>query len=271
MNINPQQQGLCVREAIFTYLHAGGSGAAGVNLSAYAFPRTLGGAQEQNGADGLLGELEGISGRLTSMADAVGLSFTTASIASGDAGSSQHMPPPSHVCGAAERRREHVPCWMLCLGPVCAFTLPESGPDSLTHGLAGAVPVRRVPAGALYEHRAVGVQLSAGACFMGSPTAGHDDTASGTDDDDVAEHDRPRPPFLGRGRPFPGCVSRHVAFRVMLALLCFICLVWGRYSALEVPDNNTVSQLVSANTHVHPLHIEHFDVPVTYVTQRQVC
>ncbi|KAK3259654.1 hypothetical protein CYMTET_31360 [Cymbomonas tetramitiformis] len=48
-------------------------------------------SQEQDGEDGLLGELEGISGRLTSMADAIGLSFTTALIAGGEAGSSRHM------------------------------------------------------------------------------------------------------------------------------------------------------------------------------------
>ncbi|KAK3287008.1 hypothetical protein CYMTET_5459 [Cymbomonas tetramitiformis] len=70
-------------------LHAGGS-TAKVDLSTYGF--AVRGAQEQGGADEMLGELEGIRGRLTSMTDAVWLSFvTTASIAGGEAGEPRRL------------------------------------------------------------------------------------------------------------------------------------------------------------------------------------
>ncbi|KAK3239585.1 hypothetical protein CYMTET_50500, partial [Cymbomonas tetramitiformis] len=60
--------------------------AAGDGPEAFSQVYDVHGAPEAKEQDEVLGELEGISERLTSLADAVGLSLTTASTAGGEAG-----------------------------------------------------------------------------------------------------------------------------------------------------------------------------------------
>ncbi|KAK3247265.1 hypothetical protein CYMTET_43235 [Cymbomonas tetramitiformis] len=197
-------------------LRAGGS-TAGADLSMYGF--AVGGAQGQKEQEEVLGELGGISERLTSLADAVGLSLTTASIAGGEAGevspNAVGMLPAAGAGGDGGR------------------ALVAQAEDALE------VVVPRVTT-VLQDAGAAGSVCPRGCCFgpecaWGMPQSGADaplqaaavKAESESSDNETAEvHARPRHQ-VGCGRSPFGIVPRHVAIQGLFALLCFGMLVVG--------------------------------------------
>ncbi|KAK3273447.1 hypothetical protein CYMTET_18312 [Cymbomonas tetramitiformis] len=61
-----------------------------------------------------------------------------------------------------------------CFGPVCAYAVPQGGSGTLTQAAASAVPVRRVPLGALYEHSRGGHDAKCTFCWRPGGAGRHD-------------------------------------------------------------------------------------------------